>query len=346
LSSSPGLEVQIVHSVEAVEPAAWDRLAGGRPFHSHRWYRFGERALAEDEPVYVLVTCQGEPVARATFWLTAQPALPVPSRALRQVLQAIFRRRPLLMCRSPLADVSGLILPDGPPRADVLDLILQAAGEWARRQRVSFIVFDYLTEAEAREPDWPAGAARAAIPDPGTHLQLGWPDFEAFLGGLGQSARRHYRQHARRAAEQGVAVRVYPAVPDLTEALALIGNVERRFDSAFPWARRALENMSMVNADWIAAEAGGRVAASGLLLRDGAAALVTLVGRDYQVPYAYFQMYYAAIERAVRAGAGGLRGGSGAYEFKQRLGFELLTNNHVRYVPANRALGALARLAA
>ena len=43
-------DVQIVHSVEEIGQEAWDHLAGDRPFASYRWYRFGERVLADNVP--------------------------------------------------------------------------------------------------------------------------------------------------------------------------------------------------------------------------------------------------------------------------------------------------------
>jgi len=102
----------------------------------------------------------------------------------------------------------------------------------------------------------------------------------------------------------------------------------------------------LAEAAWITAEMDGRAAAACLYLRDGPGAMLTLLGRDYAVPYAYFQVVYQGIACALEGGARALRGGSGAYEFKERLGFERLANNHVAYAAASPGLRWLARLAA
>jgi predicted N-acyltransferase len=58
-------DVQVAHSVEEVGQAAWDYLGDGQPFTSFRWYRFAEAALSSDQPIYVVLSRQGEPLASA-----------------------------------------------------------------------------------------------------------------------------------------------------------------------------------------------------------------------------------------------------------------------------------------
>jgi hypothetical protein len=65
--------------------------------------------------------------------------------------------------------------------------------------------------------------------------------------------------------------------------------------------------------------------------------LVTGLGFDYSVGYAYYLLGYVNIRCAIGRGARVLRWGSLAYEVKRRLGFELESNDWVVYL----ARGAL-----
>lgn len=88
----------------------------------------------------------------------------------------------------------------------------------------------------------------------------------------------------------------------------------------------------------------GQLVGCGLLLADGESRLATLLGLDYRIPYVYFQIMYAAIRDAISDGARLLRAGSGAYDFKRRLGFQTETNNHLRFSGQTWLLGRLGRL--
>jgi hypothetical protein len=53
-------DIRIVHSVEEVDQAEWDALGGGKPFSSHRWYRYGEKTMSDCIPVYILLYQQDQ----------------------------------------------------------------------------------------------------------------------------------------------------------------------------------------------------------------------------------------------------------------------------------------------
>ena len=122
-------DIQIVRSVDEVGQSAWDRLGDGQPFASYRWYRYGEVALFDCVPVYIILNQHGEPVARATFWVIRNEPLPIPWRPARWAAQGLLRRWPLFVCRSPLSSSSGLILPEPPLRSPALEAIKQIAME-------------------------------------------------------------------------------------------------------------------------------------------------------------------------------------------------------------------------
>jgi predicted N-acyltransferase len=326
------LDVQIAHGVEEIGQEAWDHLSGNRPFASYAWYRFGEQAAAYDMPIYVIVSYQREPVARATFWLTSRELLPIPSKLVRYVLEAMLRRWPLLICQSPLssaAATSGLILPDPPLRDMALQTIADVAQELGRKRGVSFCLFSYLEEEETRWAGWPNYYLRGQTPGPGTRLNIIWPDFEGYLAHLGKKQRYNIRRNCRLASDLGIRVCCSPTVTDVETALALHGNVNRHHDSRTePWMRGAMEYAHMVDAAWLTAEIDGRVVGCELMLGDKGTWLVTGLGLDYAVELTYFVLGYADIRFAIERGARVLRWGSLTYEVKERLGFQKESNTH------------------
>ncbi len=338
-------DVQIVQRVDQVDCEAWDHLSRGRSFASRRWYRFGEQVLGDDRPFYLLLSRHGEPLARAALWLRRRQPLPIASAVFRWLVGSMIRRRPLLLCQAPLADTSSLVLPPPPLRDEALRLIAQAARELARQQRVSFAGFVYLEEWEARCAGWPADWAAVELPEPGMRLSIASADWGAFLQSLSLKTRKQVRRHGNRAAELGVEVAWQPPGGALAEeALTLVRNVERRHGAApNPWAQAILQHAGMVDATWLTARVAGRLVGCGLLLADDDDWMMTLLGRDYAVQYAYFQLVYTAVRRVVEGGGRVLWGGTGAYELKQQLGFCPTSDNYAVYCGNGRLLQYLGR---
>lgn len=327
-------DIQIVHSVEEIGREAWDCLSGNRFFASYRWYRYGETVLADNKPIYIVLSLGGRHVACATFWLRRNEQLPVSSKTARRLMASLLRRRPLLLCKSPLVSASGLILPDPPLRDAALETIVHTAYDLARRHRASFLGCVYLGGHEAEYAGWPNTFAAVRVPGPGTRLVITWPDFESYLGHLSKSMRKDYRRHHNRATDLGITVKRHPVTKALNsntleQAMVLIQNVDKHHDSPpHPWAWSLLENAHTVDAVWLTAEIEDRLVGCGLLLGDRSARFLALLGLDYGVQYVYFQLFYAALRCVIEEGTLVLRGGSGAYEMKQRLGFQLEGNNH------------------
>ena len=129
-----------------------------------------------------------------------------------------------------------------------------------------------------------------------------------------------------------IQVTIHPTLNDPARALGLIREVEARHQSMpKPWVNDLLAQAEGPNTAWLAAYQKETLVGCGLILRDGPVHMATLLGLDYSVEYAYFQLMYAAIQNAMQAGARALRAGSGAYAFKKHLGFELEDNNHLVY---------------
>jgi len=344
-----GFDIQLAHAVEEIGQEAWDNLAGQQPFADYRWYRYGETVLADDLPIYIILSRHGQAVGRATFWLKKQEQVELSSKLAARVIAMALKRWPLLVCRAPLADVCGWILPAPPERDAAIKAITQTAQAQAQRYHASFLLFDYLQREEAEWPEWQDTLLAGMIPGAGTRLPLTWPDFDSYLGHLAKSMQKDYRRHCHRADDLGIKITAKPltgplAESSLDQALALIRQVEQRHEaSPVPWARAMLKCAYMVHATWLTAEIEGRLVGCGLLVGSGATQEMKLLGLDYSVRYVYFQIIYAAIRQAIESGRQVLYGGSGAYEIKHRLGFTEVNNNYIAYAANHWLLQRIAR---
>lgn len=328
VTMTPDFDLQTFSSMTQVSQETWDRLALGQTFASYRWYRFGEAVLNGMTPFYIVLSQAGEPVARSAFWLSHQEPLPVPP-ANRVVLNQVLRRWPVLICRAPVVEHPGLILPDRLLQTDALALMARTALEIGREHHASFMMFDYV-DPRNDALCWPPEFAVTRIADPGTCLQLEWSDFESYVGQLSKSMRKDYHRHLNRANDLGIKVQAQAEVTRVEEALPLIHNVEREHNAAPKlYTRATLEHAHQVPSIWLTATCGERLVGCGLLLGDGDSYFLALLGLDYTVRFVYFQLFYAAIRAAIEAGGRALYGGSGAYDLKQRLGFEAQQNNYV-----------------
>jgi len=342
----PDFKTLIASSVDEVGAQAWDALSASRPFQNARWYRFGESVMENCQPCYVILK-QGElPIARATFWRIRNEPLSVPP-FIRSILAPIFRHWPLFICRSPLSNSSGLILPEGEQQNDALTIIAEAASGELRKSRGSFIIFDYLDADQTECPGWPSGFKQLQVADPGTKLALQGDSFSGYLEASHKfRIHQHYKRSSREAANLGISVSRQDVCNDPASALELIRNVERRHQSApNPWARQMLEKMTMVEHTWLAAHIGNQLVGCLLLLEDQGVQIALLPGLTEDVPFAYFMLLYEAIQEAFSKKISLLRWGSGAYETKRRLGFELEHNNNAAFQGNGPIPRLIARLA-
>ena len=318
--------VQIAHSIHELDPTEWDSLSAERPFQSHRWYVFGEKVMATCRPTYLVARYGDRAIARAAFWLIRNEPLPLP-RILQAGFHLFFKHHPLLICRSPLADTSGLILPEGAEHREARDILIATAHQEMRRQRGSFLMFDFL---DASQLSWLPGFHPVTVADPGTHMDIQWPSFQAYLEQRHHRGRWHYRRSMNEAEKMGLKLSKHRLVSDAHTAQALIKNVfQKHGSSLYPWMLPLLKNLDMVDSTWMEVHRDGKLVGCAAALRDGDAQLGTALGLEKDLPYAYFLLMYAILEDAFEHKVKVLRLGSGAYEFKQRLGFTREDNNHV-----------------
>ncbi|HKY55138.1 MAG TPA: GNAT family N-acetyltransferase [Anaerolineales bacterium] len=340
-----GLHVKTFFNIKDIDVQAWDRLSGRLPFQSHQWYTFGERIMFDCSPIYLLVYDNNTLVARASMWLVRNEPLPKMPRPVKLLISALLKRWPLLICRSPMANTSGIIVKDNAQREAILAALTKAAIAHAREKRASIVLFDFLAESEMRL--WPSDFVKLRMPSAGTVLRNRWQSLEEFLADGHKKDRKNYRRALREAEKLGIRLTQHKTVREIDAALALIRIVEDRYSSSHnPWMRTMLENIEMIHGTWLEAHIDKRLVGCGLILEDQHVQLTTGLGLADNIPYLYFLLIYASLEAAFTKKVEWLRWGSGAYEVKQRLGFELEQNNNSILFGTNPLTRLLSKLAA
>lgn len=314
------LKIKVAHHIAEVDEHTWNELSAGEPFQSHRWYRFGEAVMNDCEPFYVLAFHGSRLVGRAALWKIRDEPLPKMPALLRAFLRMTIRKFPLLICRSPLAFTRGVSLAHDLAPAPILAALAGEALEIARRQNCSFLLFDYLSVSTSEH--FPHTFLKSANPSAGTIMENRWSSLEDYLASGNKKDRQHYKRTLREAEKLGIRIARHSQVGAVDDALRLIRSVERSHDALpNPWARRALEQMEMVNGIFLTATIGETLVGCGLLLEDNASQTTSLLGLAEDVPYAYFMLAYESLGIAFEHNVRTLRWGSGAYEVKERLGF-------------------------
>jgi len=340
------ITIQTSNSIQDISPEVWNQLAAGRGFQSHDWYTFGEQVMQDSPPTYLVAWDGDKPIGGMALFKVKNEPLPLPQVA-RQFMASVLKRRPLLVCRSPLADTSALLLPGEPLRDDVLPILASAAQDEFKKQRCSFLVFDYLLTEQLKYPSWPAGYEPITVAEPGTYMPMEWESFETYLGAGNKKDRQHYKRTLKETSENGIILSKHTTVPDVETALQLIKNVSIWHGSApNPWTRSLLENFSKLeDSTWLELRKEEQLVGCGAILRDNKFQLTSSLGLEDDVPGGYFLLLYAALQDAFEHNVRLVRFGSGAYDVKRRLGLRLEDTNHAMISMAGIMARAAQRLA-
>jgi hypothetical protein len=322
------LEVQTFNSINEIDPEIWNLIVAGRGFQSHSWYQFGERAMAECQPTYLLAKDGDKPIASAALFKIHNEPLPLPTIA-REFMASVLKRRPLLVCRSPLADTSAMLLPGEPLREDALSVLAKAAQQEFKKQRCSFLVFDFLLTEQLRYRGWPQGYEPITVSEPGTYMPIEWDSFETYLKARNKNERQFFKKNLHEAEQNGLVLSKHKDVPEKEKALTLIENVSIWHGSApNPWMRGMLTNFSMIDGTWLEIRKDGKLVGCAAVLRDNRFQLTTALGLEDDVPGGYFFLLYAALQEAFEHNVRLVRFGSGTYDVKRMLGLHLEDTNH------------------
>ncbi|MBI5932218.1 MAG: N-acetyltransferase [Chloroflexi bacterium] len=333
-ANAPNLTIRMAHSINEIDREIWDRLSAGRPFQSHRWYQFGERVMSDCQPIYVLAYKDDDLIGRAALWTIRNEPLPIGPGIWRALFQAILRRWPLLICRSPLSSATGLILPSGQLHDQVLTALSQAALTESAQRRCLMLLFDFLGEKESQ--NWSNEFQQVKVPNPGAVMQNRWASLEEYLTNRNKKDRQHYKRTLREAEKLNISLERFRTVPDVDAALELIRNIDRRHGNPTnPWMRNLLENMEIIEGTWLDVRQEGRLVGGGAIFEDNDAQMTTALGLAENSPYVYLLLTYASLEEAFKKKVRLLRWGSGAYEVKQQLGFEMESNEYIVIASGN-----------
>ncbi len=335
------LNVQVFNSINEIEPNVWDRVVAGRGFQSHKWYQFGEHAMADCPPTYLIAWDKKTPVAGAALFKIYNEPLPLPEVA-RRFMASVFKQRPLLVCRSPLADTSAFLLPGEPLRDLALTTLAQAAHEQFKQQRCSFLIFDFLLTEQLRYPSWPTEFEPITVSEPGTYMPVEWKSFEDYLESGNKHDRQHYKRSLREAEKNGLVLTKHKTISDIERSLKLIRNVSIWHGAApNPWMQGLLENFSILDGTWLEIRKEQKLVGCGAIIRDNKFQLVTALGLEDDVPGGYFLLLYTALQEAFENNIRLIRFGSGAYDVKRRLGFHLEDTNHAMIAMAGLSAHAV-----
>lgn len=328
------LIVTTASSIHQIDAKLWNQLSAGKPFQSYEWYVFGEQVMSDCQPIYLLAYDGDALVARASLWLMRNEPVPKMLGGLRSAAAALFKRWPLLICRSPLSYTTGLAFGDDSRRRDILSEFAKTALHFAKKQQASFVIFDYLSKANIH--DWPAFFSAVVDIDPGTIMENRWMSMDEYLASGNKKDRQHYKRVVREAEKLEIEIERHTLAENIDDVLPLIRNVEEEHGALpNPWACQMLENMRMVKSSFLTATVGEKLVGCGLIFEDNDAQMTSMLGLAKDVPYVYFGLVYESLKVAFEHKVRWLRWGSGAYDVKQRLGFSLEDNGCLVFTAVN-----------
>jgi hypothetical protein len=347
------MQFKIFEGITAVDQATWGQITRGYPYAGWRWCQYGE-AVINRQGTYLVAYEGDEPVGGAVFWVMHKESIPTRNPLVRWFLETYLKRRPLVVCRTPvLTDHKGLFLPPDPAqRATVLDEIKRLGVAITRKNKGSFLLADYLVEEEV-DYDWGDFFKLKDFLNVGTRMNIEWETFDEYMAALkaqNKKAHKNVRHNTHYAQEAGIVLHFQHATPPVDDVMHLIDTKMKHYkvpcDAA--WIRQIISAVSLLpeqNAVWVSAYLDDNMVGCELLLHDDENHICkpVLYGRDYTAEYVYFYMSYEDIRYAIET----LRVktiiyDTEAYDFKRRIGFAFDTRNNLVFCPNSRLERALA----
>lgn len=336
--------LEVVSSIDQIEPHEWDALCGDRPFVQHRWLRLTERVLRRYQPRYVLLRRAGTLDAGAICSVRDE----FQNRFLRSTANWALHRFPCLRCGLPITFDSGLLVRPDADQAAAWPALLRALTSCAGREHASFVGIDHLVAAHAA---WPllehAHYHRAQLLTE-TYLEIGWPSFETYLAVLPKKRRQRIRQIQRRAGQEGIAVQLeQPTAGSAALLRRLVSQVFQRHGEPDMYVADLFAQAAAILGDdfalAVARQHGEIVGCVGLIFSQGEIA-AKWIGLDYARTLntaTYLAFNVALIDEAIKRGARRLRLGATSYETKQYFGAQA-EERFSALALRSRALNALA----
>jgi predicted N-acyltransferase len=323
-------EIATSNRIADIQADTWDSCIGPRPFADSRWFRFLEAALPDARPWYLVVYQDDLPVAAATCWARRHTYIPfIESPTLKHLGQRFLQQWPLLSCETPLTEQEGFFFAESDPPRALVQALTTRLRDLAWSQGAAFLGFDYLAPSMAAQlEDAVPDLIRTELPQD-TYLDLTWDTFADYVADLSYRKRKNVRRELRLADKRGYSIEVWDEFAERRALLYdLVVRVHRQHgEQRIPFGpeiyvqAKALQPKARV----IAICHQGRPVACELLFRDQGALLPKLVGLDYDhTPFVYALLAYGEIRHAIESGARRIHMGSTNYDFKRRLGCQLI----------------------
>jgi hypothetical protein len=348
------MQFKVFEGINSVDQATWSQITRGHPYAGWRWCQYGEVTL--NRQGHYLVAYEGdEPVGGAIFWVMHKEAIPSRNPWVRWFLKVYLKRRPLVVCRTPvLTDHKGFFLPPDPAQqAAVLDEIKRLGIEIIRKNKGSFLLADYLV-AEEVDYDWGDFLKLKDFLNIGTRMNIEWETFDEYMAALkaqNKKAHKNVRHNIRYAQEAGITLRSQQVTPPVDDIIRLYVTKMKHYKVPYEvtWIRRIITNavplLPEQSAVWVLAYLDDKMVGCELLLHDAENRICkpVLYGRDYTAEHVYFYMSYEDIRYAIETmRAKTIIYDTEAYDFKRRMGFTLDSRNNLVLYPNSRLERTLA----
>ena len=336
------MSIRVVYGINEIDANIWDELSMGQPFQSHKWYQYGEKVLDDCAPMYLLVYRGEVLIGRASFWLTRNEPLPQFAGIWQMPLKIILKRWPLLICRSPLSSMTGIVTTLEEDREEILRVISVEAIEQAYKLNCSALMFDFIPSADANT--WMKGFSILKFPDVGTYMKNRWKDFDDYIATGDARNRKNYRRTMRESVKFEIDARHHVTEEEIEMLLPLVNHVDKLYGSMpNPWVKNMVRYMEMADGQLVTVIHDNKIIACSLMLEDRQVQLTTAFGRRTMQPFVYMMVVYKNLEVAFSRKVQAFRWGSGVYDIKKKLGFGLEDNGFVAFYPVQPFLRIISR---
>lgn len=361
LDAQQTLELAVVSGALAIDPDAWDRLAGDNPFVRHAWLAAMERSGAVDPdrgwaPHFVTARePDGTLVGAVPLYLKGHSfGEYVYDWAWADLAQRVgVEYYPKLIAASPFSPVTGprlLVDPDAEDPTRIEDALVSASIRFAATHGVHGVHLLFLTADVAKRMGDQGLIVRQAHQ---YHWRNeGYATFDDFLARFRSKRRREVRRERRRLAEAGYTVTPVEGA-NLTDAdvEALFGFYASTCER-YMWGRQYLDRpfFEEVRATMpenivamLARDADGELVAGTFNLRTKDRLFGRYWGCDRDVPFLHFETcYYRTIEYAIAEGIQVVEPGAGG-DHKYARGFNPETMYSAHWLADARLAQILAR---
>jgi predicted N-acyltransferase len=248
--------------------------------------------------------------------------LPKPLSRIRQ-LKGLFCGLPGSPGQNSLAVTS----------ADALAALDQAIGEVATRIGADVIVYKEFGNEDLPRMDRLVEFGYRRIPTQPMHfLKPGFPDFGHYCAALSSNYRKSVNRSTRKLKPAGAEVNVFTDSDEILRVYTpdvhalyyqMVGKAEVNIELLPIEFFRQLTSRLKGHVELVTIIKEARIVAIGWCLNVGSAFHLMYAGLDYQLNREldlYFNLMYAALDRALRSGAAKIHVGQTASAFKARLG--------------------------